>query len=479
VEKNRNYLPTGIAGLLVLFTYVWFIGVGPWRARGYTSDYYSQLSTSFQRGQLSLETKPDPALLSLPDPYDLKARKGIPVVGDASLYKGKYYLYFGPLPSLVLAGINSILPLKPGDQFFVYLFIVGIFCVQSLLFIAIFRYFFAGLPNWIIPLGILVLGLTGPFTRMLTHPFIHEAAISAGQFFFLAGYYFAFLALKEKPISNRKLLLASIFWACSVATRITQLVPISFMVVITWLFIFSESRKEKLDWKFGSATLILVSPLLLCGAILAWYNWARFDSIFEFGFYYQLAGFNLQANYPSLFSRVYIIQNIYTYFMNPFEVRSSFPFAYPLAGSEEPIFSFYELPRIYAVEGKFAGLLYSTPFLIFSILPALMLVIRFIRAIGRRDKKKNQYNFYDWTIISLIGSFVAGSIPTLLIFYVGFRYETEFITSLSMLGLIGFCQGYLLLKTTTARKLIAISGMGLAAFSVLASIALAFTGRSG
>ncbi len=455
MEKIRIYLPAGIAGLLVICIYAWFISIGPWRTRGYTSDYYYQLATSFQHGHLSLETKPDPALLALPDPYDLKARKGIPVVGDASLYEGRYYLYFGPFPSLALAVISSIFPVKTGDQAFVYIFIVGLFCVQSLLFMAIFRRFFSDLPNWIIPLGILILGLTGPFARMLTHPFIHEAAISGGQFFATAGFYFAFLALKEKPIEHWKLLAAGILWSCSISTRITQLVPISFMVVITWLFIFNENRKSKMDSKLGSATLALTVPLFLCGALLVWYNWARFDSLFEFGFYYQLAGFNLQANYPSLFSDVYIIQNIYNYFLNPFEMRGSFPFAYPVAGTENPVFPFYQLPRLYAVEGKFAGLLYSTPFLIFSIFPVLILITRCMAMFKPGNKKENLYNFFDWTAFSLIGSFIAGSIPILLLFYVGFRYETEFITSLTMLGLIGFCQGWLLLRGTTARQLLA------------------------
>lgn len=479
MENKRFPLQAGIAILFVLIIYVWFISMGGWRTRGYTSDYYLRLATSFQHGQLALEEKPDPALLALPNPYDHKARKDVPVVGDASLYKGKYYLYFGPLPALVLAGIAAILPIKPGDQIFVYMFIAGLFLIQSLFFIAIVRRFFPDLPDWIVPLGILILGLTGPFTRMLAHPFIHEAAIAGGQFLFTAGFYFAFLALKEKPVHEGKLLLAGIFWACSVATRTTQLVPVAFMVLITWLFILIQYRREKSGWIPGFSTLALITPLVVCGVILAWYNWARFDSIFEFGLYYQLAAFNLQANYDILFSRVYIVQNLYNYFLNPFEWTGDFPFAHPLPGSEKPMLTSRSLPNLYAVEGKFAGALNSTPFLLFSILPLLTWVTTFIRSFRPGKYKDDLFSLFNWTILSLLGSFLAGSIPILLLFYVGFRYETEFITSLTLLGLIGFCQGCLVLKNMTARKLFAITGASVAIFSVLVSIALAFAGLRG
>ena len=61
------------------------------------------LATAFEHGSFSLEAKPNPALLALPDPYDPSARAGINYPKDFSLYKGRYYLYFGPVPALILA----------------------------------------------------------------------------------------------------------------------------------------------------------------------------------------------------------------------------------------------------------------------------------------------------------------------------------------------------------------------------------------
>ena len=475
MNQKRIYLLAALAGVIVLSLYVWFMSIGPWRARGYTSDYYAQQASAFRHGQIALETEPDPALLVLPNLYDPKARKGIPLLGDTSLYKGKYYLYFGALPSLILA----LFPVHPGDQFFVYLFIVGLFFIQTLFFIAIILRYFVDLPNWIVFFGVLFLGLTGPFTRMLAHPFIHEAAISGGQFFSVAGLYLAFLALQDGSVRHAKLLWAGTLWACAIATRSTQLIPVAFMLMVTVLFLYLEYRKLKLDQGFAKAIMALITPLLLTGIVLAWYNWVRFDSIFEFGLYYQLAAFDLQANYSILFSRVYVIQNIYNYFVNPFEINGTFPFVYPLPGSEKSILAAHELPKLYAVEGKFAGLLYSTPFLLFSMTPVIILAPKLRQGLRVTVQKAVPFNHFDWTVLSLLFSFAAGSITTLLLFYVGFRYETEFITGLSMLALIGFCQVYTLMKKPAAKKVVAVVGAGLGSLSVLLNLALAFNGIQG
>src|SRR5512139_3956166 len=98
------------------------------------------------------------------------------------------------------------------------------------------------------------------------------------------------------PAHKGKLLLAGILWSFSIATRSTQLVPIAFMTALTWLYLFHRCRRTNSMQALGRLSAALIAPLAVCGAILAWYNWARFDSILEFGLYYQLAAFNLQAN---------------------------------------------------------------------------------------------------------------------------------------------------------------------------------------
>ena len=62
-------------------------------------DYYKLLVRGWQKGQLNIDKDPAPELLALKDPYDPE-QNGPYKLGDISLYRGKYYTYFGAAPAL-------------------------------------------------------------------------------------------------------------------------------------------------------------------------------------------------------------------------------------------------------------------------------------------------------------------------------------------------------------------------------------------
>src|SRR5258708_8377921 len=64
-------------------------------------DYYDRLVDGFLSGHLSMAVSPAPELLKLADPYDPEANQPFRL-NDASYYQGKYYLYFGLTPAVVL-----------------------------------------------------------------------------------------------------------------------------------------------------------------------------------------------------------------------------------------------------------------------------------------------------------------------------------------------------------------------------------------
>ena len=63
--------------------------------------HYEYMVDGFLSGHLYLSLPPPKELLALPDPYDptqnIRYR-----LWDVSLYQGKYYLYYGPTPALLL-----------------------------------------------------------------------------------------------------------------------------------------------------------------------------------------------------------------------------------------------------------------------------------------------------------------------------------------------------------------------------------------
>ena len=111
-RTGQLYFASALAAGLVLLAYVWWVSLGLWSPWTPSTNYYDLMATAFRHGQLALEVEPDPALLALEDPYEPANREGIPVLWDATLYKDKYYLYWGPAPALFLTVIKFFTPLR-------------------------------------------------------------------------------------------------------------------------------------------------------------------------------------------------------------------------------------------------------------------------------------------------------------------------------------------------------------------------------
>lgn len=118
--------------------YLWTAATG-WRPLAFPSDpgrpgtsafagNHNLLAQAFLAGHLYLTIPPDPRLLALPDPYDPGQNHLYRL--PASLYKDRYYLYWGPAPVLLL-----FLPFRaPTGLYFPENLAGVLFCFTSLLF---------------------------------------------------------------------------------------------------------------------------------------------------------------------------------------------------------------------------------------------------------------------------------------------------------------------------------------------------------
>ena len=122
-----------LAIIIVSAVYIWsflpFVNSSP------TSNNYSQLAIAFKSHQLYLNEKPPAALLALSDPYDWSARYSIrrSFTMDVSLYNGRFYLYWGPVPSLLLMIFSNEQLQVLGDQYVFFAFLYGLFLYSFLL----------------------------------------------------------------------------------------------------------------------------------------------------------------------------------------------------------------------------------------------------------------------------------------------------------------------------------------------------------
>ena len=96
-----------ISSIFVIFIYFFYNTGGNWVFHS-SSGYYDRLANAFLEGSVALLEEPPAALVSLADPYQGN-RAGIDYLWDTSYYQGKYYLYWGPVPSLLVVAIKDSL----------------------------------------------------------------------------------------------------------------------------------------------------------------------------------------------------------------------------------------------------------------------------------------------------------------------------------------------------------------------------------
>jgi hypothetical protein len=465
-KTNQGHLLAAISVLLVLFGYLWFGSFGLFNHLPTITAYYDKLATAFSHGSLSLEEQPDPALLALEDPFDRSAWQGINVPTDYSIYDGKFYLYFGPVPAAFLTIAKFMGLGTKGDQYPAFGFICGIFVVQALLLLWIWKRYFLHLPTWLLPLAIFFVGLISPFPWILTRARFFEAASTGGQFFFLLGLYLLLIAQMEEKPAKWKLLFAGTAWALAIGSKPTAILPMGITVL---MFLFLEQKYFSQHRQLSRSLypfLVALVPFVIIMGILGWYNWARFDSVLETGFRYQLAGPNIQGYYDRLFSPMYVLPNLYNYLLNTPTLIEKFPLWSSKEGIGKAIFSSIHLPPIYYA-GGLTGILYSTPFVLFA---GLLLVPR------KRQAEESQLQStatFGWTALLMLGVFLAEFIPLVAYFWVETRFFADFTPPLAILSVMGFWKGYELLRDKPVwQTLYAALGIVLIVFSIAMGISL-------
>jgi hypothetical protein len=464
--KDRIVLAaTSVVVVAVIAVYLWIVSVGRWTSWPGSTEHYNLLAAAFLHGQTHLLIEPDPALLALEDPYDVDARSHIRILWDATLYDGKYYLYWGPVPALLLAGAKAVHPAEIGDEQLVFVMVSATLIMGAALVLSVWRYAFRDLPWWTPVICILGLGMATPLPWLLNRPAVYEAAIATGQFFLLAGITAAFVALRDEAPPRRLLLVAAgTCWALAVGSRSSMAVGVVFLAAATGVRILRLSgfpRSRRIDW---TGLLALGVPLLLGATLLGGYNYARFGSVLEFGHRYQLGRWNKRQLYDQVFAGGYILPNLFNYFVNPFRTLSIFPYVKPAWGEHLIVPLHLKAPRPYHTE-QITGLLLAAPFAVFAVLPAVFR-LRDARA-RRRSQAAGDGSLaagpgassVDWLLALAYGAIAALFAPLMILVSITERHLTDVMPLIILLASIGFWQG--------RRRLLA-SGRSSAGFTALA-----------
>lgn len=473
----NKYIFTITIPVAILIIYAWLASSGTWTVWKSPTFYYSGLAEAFLNGNLHLSIQPDQKLLVLKDPYDSSNRAGIEIPVDISLYNGKFYMYWGPAPALLLSIVQAFTRKEIGDLSLAFTFVSGICLAQSALLFAIWKQYYSKMPKWFVHLSILLAGLTGPII-LLRHNYdnarIYEASIAGTQFFLMIGLWVAITALIESNTPNLRLFITGVFWSLAIGTRQTSAAPIGFMV----LLICYQLIKTRTSLINKIVSIISLGTPLLVGVIcLGWYNWARFGSVTETGLYYTLTEPYLQGNYTELFSTSYSLQNLYNYILNPPEFISKFPFVFMVKGSQTSILPFYKVPEFYNAQ-PITGLIFIFPFALFAITFLLQPLLHQIKDKHLKIISDDlDHKLPDWIALNIGIACLIAFILLTGFFWAGMRYAGDFLPLLTTLSILGFWQGYLQFPAdkTTTKKIYIFLGISLAVLSILISILLAIS----
>ena len=292
--------------------------------RGQQYGYYNLLTRGFLDGHLSMKVAPD-------------ASGQLPFLLDASLYRGKYYLYFGVVPAMMvflpytwLTGYDL-----PGNAA-VLIFVATGFLLTLRLYILARRQYFPSLGWTGNVCSILLIGLGSATPILVFGGGFYEAAIAAGYLCVAAMLLCLYQAIHSPRHAVPWLTAASFAAGLAIGCRPTYLVVLPILLVPVasrlWSLRHNDVRlvRSKLVRLLGAAVI----PAGLVGLALMAYNHGRFGDPFEFGVKYQLNSFR-DSGQP-LMRAAFIWPNLKWYYLTPPVISPYFPYFMPINASDRP-----------------------------------------------------------------------------------------------------------------------------------------------
>ncbi len=380
---------------------------------------YNLLVQGFRAGQLSLKKEVPRGLAQLADPYDPVAYAPYGAL-DLSYYKGKFYLYFGVTPAVVLfwpyvALTGHYLSQKDAA---VILCVVG-FLASAGLLCALWRRYFAEVSVAVVAAGALALGLATDVPVMLSRCDVGEVSVSAGYALTMLALAAIWKALHEPRRRSGWLAAASLAYGLAVGAR-----PGLLFGAVILLVPVVQARRERFSARFQherrkvwTPLMAATSPIVLIGLGLMLYNALRFGNPFEFGWHYQLTGDRQSTVHP--FSLRYLWFNFRVLFLEPAHWSGRFPFV-------------HEIKTLPVPAGHSGG---EQPFGVLTNIPLVWLALAVPLTWRSRSGRAHPILRGFVTAVALLfgtcaltlGLFCAASV----------RYQVEFLPTLVLLAVIG------------------------------------------
>lgn len=327
-EVRRRELILTAAAVILLIGGAWRLAhvnpvciASPWPHH----KQYQELATAMARGQVALDIEPSEGLLNADNPYDtiyLQAN-GIDYRADYAYHEGKYYVYFGVAPELLLYLPCYLLTGRQLPNYMaVFLFYSGFILAVFALFKEIIKRWFEGTP---FPVYLIVSTLTvccGNYLFVIARPDLYDTPIMAAAMFTAAGLWLwirgKYEGGKQKNIC---FLSGSLCMALVAGCRPQMLLFSALAVPLFWNEVIK--KRELFSKESIKETMYISLPYLIVAAGIMYYNYARFGSPFDFGAAYSLTSNDMTKRSFNLHQA---LLGIWHYFFQPPLLGSDFPF---------------------------------------------------------------------------------------------------------------------------------------------------------
>lgn len=300
---------------------------------GYPVPAYAVLADSILAGKLSLNLPVDPKLREMNNPRDPAARVEMNVryFHDFAFYGGKYYVYFGAVPALLLFIPYQLLTGMPlatyhATQIFTAFAIGGLFA----LFFLLCGTFFRKLPFSLYLASSAVFSMVS-VSFAIVHGNQYSTAVVSGicfevwsmYFFVRAGWHEADAGSRMRHLFFGSLCGALVF-GCRPPIGLANIILIPVLVRV-WHMLPDIPRKQR-----TARILFALIPYLVVAIVLMLYNQARFGSPLDFGVKYNLTHLD-SAAYSFDFLRS--VNMIIDYLFQFSGLKSQFPFVKFFSGA--------------------------------------------------------------------------------------------------------------------------------------------------
>ena len=300
----------------------WIAGaVAPWRGDASSVwHHYEYMAEGFARGHTYLSVDPDPALLSLRDPYDPAANARLRL-WDASLYKGRYYLYYGPGPAVAVMLPWRILTGRvPAQANVVAGFAAAGLAALALLLWEVRRRCFPALPGAALGAVLVVAFHAAWLPVILRRPGVWELPIVSAAACLWWALYFLWRFGDSGGLARWAVATGAAL-ALLIACRVTNLPEAGLILLLLLLPLGGAGAGGARRWRGALAAAALVCA---SGAALLLYNLERFGSWREFGQSYMLGGRDIRGS--AFLNPSYIPFNMWTYLTSLPQMGPYFPF---------------------------------------------------------------------------------------------------------------------------------------------------------